>query len=502
MKKRIISLVILVTLFGTVAYAYFQSRPEGDKDPKLGGKDYQLEISTIEKELSTVLKTTKGIHPDTYRQIDDKLILFERSGADTNKARALLSQFDIGGSKTPVRTAATIEVRAAAQPLSLVQPQPQTQPQTQTQVPVQSDESKYRTSPAGWFPPSTCSGTAVKFTSSPVNTSDISHIVPMGKMAAGHVTPTDHGYFINRGEVSELRSPADGYIQVIGTFPQPNDYRVVLWHSCTVSTIFIHLKEIAPEILAQTGDIPPGSSWEADQGPNNNRIKPIPIKAGQVIGKIKGGVDFSVHDTSVFLSGFVTPSIYYDEPWKIHTADFFSYFAEPLQSELKKKSLRTSAPVAGKIDYDVDGRLIGNWFVAGTDYKNSNTSDYYKTHLAIAYDHVTPNLVRISIPNSGIDDNTLCKTCFGSYGVRGNAPDPANVGVNQGLIKYELVATDHVEDPRFPGLREITKNVDSQTLGVFLVQMEGSRRIKTEIFPGKTAAQVTGFTAGAKVYAR
>ncbi|MDP3994021.1 MAG: hypothetical protein Q8P75_03530, partial [bacterium] len=220
----------------------------------------------------------------------------------------------------------------------------------------QPQKPSYPISAAGWKPPSTCSGTDITFTSSPVPVSEIYHIEPMGKVAAGHVTPTDHGYIANSANhqpaISDLRAPADGHIVSIGAFGKPNDYRIIIWHSCTVSTIYIHVHELAPEILAITGDLGPGKSWEGDHGPDNNKTPTIPVKAGQVIGKMNRSLDFSVHDTAVALAGFENPALYYGEQWKIHTVDLFGYFESSLRSQLKAKSLRAAEPVGGKIDFD------------------------------------------------------------------------------------------------------------------------------------------------------
>ncbi len=48
------------------------------------------------------------------------------------------------------------------------------------------------------------------------------------------------------------------------------------------------------------------------------------------------------------------------------TVDTFDYFDEPVKSQLLAKSLRIALPVGGKIDYDIDGKLIGNWFREGS----------------------------------------------------------------------------------------------------------------------------------------
>ena len=251
-----------------------------------------------------------GIHPDLYDSIDAKLTDLEAQGFDIKRTTALrekMLRVSVGG-RNAVSTA---NEQKSKTPVVQTQ-QPVVSEPTETQKKSESTKAEiasYPKSPAGWSPPSTCSGTSVTFTSSPVDISEINHIVPMGQVSSSHITPTDHGYIYNNsnmsGAISNLRSPADGYITSIGAFTNANDYRIIIWHSCTVSTIYIHAYEIAPEILSQTGSLPPGSRWEADQGPDNNRIAPIPVMAGQLIGKIRNSVDFSAHDTSKILGGFI-----------------------------------------------------------------------------------------------------------------------------------------------------------------------------------------------------
>jgi len=340
----------------------------------------------------------------------------------------------------------------------------------------------YPISPSGWSPPGGCEGEATTFTFSPVDENRITSVTPLGRMDGSHVTPTDHGYINTvEGTTESVRTPAAGEIVDIGAFPRPNDFRVTIWHSCTVSTIYIHLTDLAPEIVAHVGDLQPGDNWFADAS------NPLYLAAGQAIGTMSRSVDFSVHDTNVILSGFVTPSLYYGEAWKIHTVDLYDYFVEPLRTVLRGKSERTVAPIGGKIDHDIDGRLVGNWFLEGTGGYSGESGDYWLSHLAIAYDHVNPDLIRVSVPSSGIDDSAVCNTCFNVYGVKGNTPDPADVTPASGVIKYELEGRGYYV---------------GQSLGVFLVQMLGDRRIKVEVYPGKTSSEVSGFTEAANIYER
>ena len=59
------------------------------------------------------------------------------------------------------------------------------------------------------------------------------------------------------------------------------------------------------------------------------------------------------------------PEHYAGEIWKIHTADPLNYYT----TELKGKRFQNTfeqQPISGKIDYDIDGKLVGNWFQEGT----------------------------------------------------------------------------------------------------------------------------------------
>ncbi len=362
-----------------------------------------------------------------------------------------------------------------------------------------------------WIGPPECSGKDVKFTASPMGSDALVGITPMGQMGDDHVTPTDHTYFYHdQPEVFplpyDIRALADGYIVKLRTMPghlRPSpedpdglweDWRLIIWHSCTISTIYIHVGGIAPEILDQAENDRewPEYRWEGSPA--------IPVKAGQVIGKAhyRYSLDFSVHDISVILSGFMVPS-HYTSAWKIHTMDPFDYFAEPLRSQLLEKNARTAEPRGGKIDFDIDGRLVGNWFLDGTVTYNASRplSVPYKWygHLSIVYDHYDPALIRISIgADTGINEEG-CSQCAGTYGVRGNAPDPAAITVDSGLVKYELL-----DRSGYPSMSE--RNDERRTLGVFLAQMIDDRTIQVEVVPDQTADEVYGFSDAASIYRR
>jgi hypothetical protein len=272
------------------------------------------------------------------------------------------------------------------------------------------------------------------------------------------------------------------------------DYRMIIMHSCTVFTILIHLGELAHTITEIVGSIPLGQTLYP-----HHTGDPIRVKAGEPIAKFGSqSLDWSVHDADVVLNGFVVPEHYSSEPWKIHTVDPFDYYAEPTRAELLTKVIRETDPRAGKIDYDIEGKIVGNWFIDGSvDYSGSGQPElgYTKGHLAIAYGHIDSTQLRISIgADTGINED-LCRICFGTYGIKGNQPDPSTVGTEFGLVKYELMSRE--EESQL-----IKERVGDVSLGTFLVQHLGNRSIQVEIIPGKTPDQISGFTSEAIIYRR
>ena len=212
-----------------------------------------------------------------------------------------------------------------------------------------------------------CTGSGtVEFTSPPMRIEEIEIILPIGLMIGGHVTPIDHGYYTSLDWKPEYRddptkykdvlAPADGIVTDIGHMPgakEGEDYRLVIYHTCTFYTIYIHLWKLSPKLSEALGI-------------SQYKVVNAPVKAGEVIGR-SGGFDFSVHNEESILPGFIVPEHYEAESWKIHTDDMFAYFVEPIKTQLLEKNVRQKEPRGGKIDYDIDGKLVGNWFVEDTN---------------------------------------------------------------------------------------------------------------------------------------
>lgn len=85
-----------------------------------------------------------------------------------------------------------------------------------------------------------------------------------------------------------------------------------------------------------------------------------------------------------------------------------------------------------------------------------------------------------------------------------NGPDFKNIGVADEIIKYELVGLKDISKEKGYDTETplITVNNESSVLGTMLVQLVDEGKIRVEIFPGRSASQVAGFTSNAKIYER
>lgn len=341
-----------------------------------------------------------------------------------------------------------------------------------------------------------CTGSGpVMMQRTPMDVADLSLIEPTGLLAAAHVTPIDHLYFYSKGTTKRDANPvyamADGFI-VNDDLAERNQtlkdgkldkgaIKIVVQYNCTFFSYYDLMTSLDPAIAAklQAGD------------------KHIAIKSGQVIGRVGGqSLDVAIYNLDVTLPGFIKPGSYSAEPWKIHTDDFFKYFSGSNLSGMLALNPRKIEPYGGKIDYDVADKLRGNWFEVGTNgYAGPIGSErnilgdkgYFSGHLSISPDAVTPSKINLS---------------FGSYEGKPQqftalspSPDPATVGVDNGLVKYELT-------PYKQPTLSVTAP-DSTVKGTVLFQViDDGKHLKMEAFPGKTAAQAAAFTSAAKTYER
>jgi hypothetical protein len=345
---------------------------------------------------------------------------------------------------------------------------------------------------------------------SPIDLDDILYIQPMGLMVGGHVTPIDHGYFYIKGafeqppKLAEVKSPLAGVITSVtrssrqGPSGSYDDYAVTIEATCTFRVGFSNLVDFAGGLAASVGQLQP----------NQTAMPNYKVAEGELIGHTglptANGIDVWVEDYNSTLTGFINPDQYTQaEPWKTHVVDLFEYTKEPLESELLALDMRDASPRWGKIDYDIDGKLIGNWFRQGSGGYGGNlngSEGYWDGHLSIVPDGNDPSQIVVSFGNYAGEPQ--------QFAVIGNTPDPAKVSQSTGLVSYELgqiVTYNGDTGERWDGMSyipHIKAKASTPPEGAVLMQMVGDRELKVEAFPGLSAAQVTGFDSGALIYER
>jgi hypothetical protein len=357
----------------------------------------------------------------------------------------------------------------------------------------------------------TCQSTGTRtITDSPIALNDILFIQPMGLMIGAHVTPIDHGYFYIKGAMANppreapVFAPLAGNISRVtrsvrnGATTTYDDYALSIEATCTFRVRFSNLVRFAGALADKVGQL----------NANESQLPNYAVKAGELIGytglPTAYGIDVWVENDDLTLTGFINPAMYTaGEVWKTHMADLFDYTQEPLKSQLLALDERDATPRWGKIDYDIDGRLVGNWFLVGSGgYAGlSHMRDgYWAGHLAVVYDGNDPRQVDIS---------------FGSYqgtpqqfAVVGNTPDPAAVDQSVGLVKYELAQIDHYSAAtglvwdNVTFMPHVRTRAGTSVKATVLMQLVDKRSLKMEIFPGKLATEITGFDSSALMYSR
>ncbi len=363
-----------------------------------------------------------------------------------------------------------------------------------------------------------CSGTGSAPIIAPMKLDQVGSIQPYGLMVGGHVTPVDHQYYTGP-DPRALRDTYDVLVPVDGTIvsiqhrgdktntplhsvdvPSSDEYRLVIAHSCSF-LVYVDLVTSLDDSLK--AKLPAG--W-SPQTIGNGSLN-IPVKQGEVIGHIGGQtLDFAVWDlTKAPLPGLLSRASYDSaEPWKVFTVAPSNYFADSIKAQVLAKYVRTVEPIDGKIDYDQDGKLIGNWFQVGTNGyeggKSKGVPAYYASHIAIAPNFIDPSVLVVSLGSYSKSGDAE------QFGIKGNAPDPATINVASGLVKYELVQQE-IDNPdgtvwqgaTSQGVKIVNR---SQVKGVVLFQLLEDRKLKMEVFPDKTAAQVSGFDGQAVFFDR
>lgn len=322
----------------------------------------------------------------------------------------------------------------------------------------------------------------VNFSHLPVDLDDVTDFIGLGAM---QVFPKDHGGFFVKDWAPSAPSdkpvyaPADGVITVIDldNFRDggDQDLSVTLNLSSTIYIRFGHVDELSDNILSQLGSLKSGS----------NRVSVV-VTGGEQIGWIGQwpGFDMGIIDRELSLD-FVHPERY-PEPHQF-AGYYFDYFTGALEQQLLGITQRTIEPRGGKIDYDIRGRIIGNWFLEGTVAPGAFLP--FNGHMSIAYGYLQGDQIVISdavnrLPPPGDRETSGPDEIVW---IVSGVTAPELVGESHGLVKYEYTAERDAGGP---------------VRGVFLIELIEPERLRFERFAGGTAATINEFTAQARIYYR
>jgi hypothetical protein len=256
--------------------------------------------------------------------------------------------------------------------------------------------------------------------------------------------------------VRKVFAPATGAVWFM-LKPSGTDSKV----GVTVTTDFgYYLDHIIPRAGLKVGDI---------------------VHAGDVVGTTSPGsaIDLGAYDLSTpKLPGLINPVRYSEET--LHCVDPFKYFVEPLRSYLYSRQRRVaSAPPEARIDFDVAGRLVGNWYESSLPVTSSASmgGEGWPKQLAFVPDNRDPSAVRVSIGGT--------VAAQGIWTIPPDAPRPETISVASGKVSYRLM---------------YTLSTDIQS-GLMLVQMLADDRVRVEVFEG-SQAKTAEFDGRALVYIR
>ena len=377
-------------------------------------------------------------------------------------------------------------------------------------------------------PESTCPSTQIQLTHTILPLDQLTASIPYGMVIDDHVTPIDHGYLgiktlsattpLSDADYLPITAPADGTIIEVGSLGSPTSHRVVIAHGCGLYSVFMVVNKLTGVLAAQADAVEKQSYLRLNQ----------PIKAGEEFGRQRDNpLDFNIFAKESWLTGYVNPLSYlYGEAWKLYTTDPTPYFSAELQTPYTDIMQRTVAPRWGKIDYDVAGSAVGNWFLAGTIGYNGQSIDTYKNstqhvqggmvagknfysygHLALVPHHVQPDQWIASFgwwqdPNG--DATQLM------FDLSPNQKTPDQITVADGVVVYQLAtiglfdANGQVFDPHGSkaNLPVGFTIAPDQPNGAIAVQVEADGTLSIEVFPDTLASAVKGFGANKRSYHR
>lgn len=303
-------------------------------------------------------------------------------------------------------------------------------------------------SPTQSFPTGTLS-----LTVSPIDQSAIRWITPLGNLnPPGHTLPTDHIYFYfadpDARESFVARrtaffAPGPGTVTWVLGGAIGQETKIIVRQTATHSYYLDHL---IPSITLTAG---------------------MTLTAGQTLGTTGSAyaIDLGVLDDTRTV-GFLNPARYTNSD-ALHADAPLKYYAEPVRSQLYGRVQRMGPDLDGTTNYDVAGRLSGNWFAT-----------VGASPVSFAYDTWDPARVLISLGTGSM---------LGVFGIAAGDPAPRDVSAATGVVLYTIRRTYNGPTPPTTG-----------TTAWMLVQMTDDTHMRLELFTSRPV----DFTSSARTFSR
>ncbi|MCX8012878.1 MAG: M23 family metallopeptidase, partial [Rectinema sp.] len=258
-------------------------------------------------------------------------------------------------------------------------------------------------------------------------------------------------------------APADGVIVRIQKFrwsnsggPEYDDYHFTILHTNTFQTFLGHVYDPDPAILSKAGQL--------NYGDNAVFIR---VKAGQVIGR-GTTPDFGVFDRDK-PNTFEVPDRY--KPVFLYAQPPCEYYPSAMREEFHNKITgRIAEPRCGRIAYDSEGGLMGNWFTK----QNKRLHEMeWNDMFSIAPHYLDPRRIEIGFSKALWDD---IDSLYGEYLIddKDDFLAPSTIQPGQGPVVYHLKAIGS----------DVPNKIDTLTL---LVELETPTQLKAELFASQLA---------------
>ena len=237
---------------------------------------------------------------------------------------------------------------------------------------------------AGALPDCPAGDTAF-FDHAPLDSGQLSGIIPLGNMNGAHILPNqaDHVYVYTNssGESTALAPGKATLLQVVTQVDQTHleGNKVMVFFSPCKSVMFAYqMDALSPAIQAAIAGLTPIAVQNGGAIMHNTIYRTdIPLEGGEALGTFTGDFDFAAADVRTlslkFLNQEAATGMVGDS--YLHAVCPLDYFAEPLRSTLNaaltiKNAGTNGIPACGAVMQDKAGTAQGNWYEQGMNMRN------------------------------------------------------------------------------------------------------------------------------------